>query len=626
MDPLLLDYYNRELVFMREKAAAFAEQHPKVAKRLGMQGMDVADPYVERLIEAFCFMSARTQIKLDAEFPQFTQRLLEVIAPNYLSPIPSISVAQFHPAHQQGDLSHGITLPKHTKLRSKVPYGEQVACEFSTGQETTLWPVVIQDINLIDTTAIQPFIHTDRPLKQAIRIRLRTLNNYQFSDIKGLDTLPIYLCGEENMASQLLAYIHTATVATMVMDPASDNAIKSTITHQAVMHDGIHPDQSVLPNTWQSTHGNQLLQEYFACPSRFLFFTLTQLSHGLSQINGQEADIILLCDKDMGMLAQHIDKNQFALYCSPVVNLFSSKIDRVEIDKKHHEFHLVPDRTHPLDYEIYAVENVRAQRPESTETLTFRPLFHTMHQDQGNWGKYFSTRRERRMYSSHAKKYGTRTGYIGSEVFISLVDQQEAPYPEDIRYLSVDALLTNRDLPTLIPRNGKDDLTTSNTYPISAIGLIRPPSKPRTSPAEQKNAWKLIQYLSFHYQSLLNLSSEQRAGTIQQLLSLFVGRDQQDLQQQIQGINHIHMQAVTRRLPGQGPLVFGRGVHYDVQIDETHFSGSSPYLLTFLLAKWLSNHTAINTFAEIALHTHQHGLIHQWPMSILTSKDASCQP
>jgi len=86
MDPRLLDYYNKELVYMREAASEFASSHPKIARRLGMHGIEVADPYVERLIESFSFMSARMQIKLDAEFPRFTQRLLEVLYPNYLSP------------------------------------------------------------------------------------------------------------------------------------------------------------------------------------------------------------------------------------------------------------------------------------------------------------------------------------------------------------------------------------------------------------------------------------------------------------------------------------------------------------------------------------------------------------
>ncbi len=73
MDPRLLDYYNQELIYMRELAGEFAQAHPKIARRLGMQAGEVADPYVERLIESFCFMAARVQIKLDAEFPRFTR-------------------------------------------------------------------------------------------------------------------------------------------------------------------------------------------------------------------------------------------------------------------------------------------------------------------------------------------------------------------------------------------------------------------------------------------------------------------------------------------------------------------------------------------------------------------------
>jgi hypothetical protein len=108
MDPQLLDYYNKELVYMREMAGEFAASHPKIARRLGMHGIEVADPYVERLIEAFSFMSARMQIKLDAEFPRFTQRLLEVLYPNYLAPTPSMAVAQLHPSVKEGDFIRGF--------------------------------------------------------------------------------------------------------------------------------------------------------------------------------------------------------------------------------------------------------------------------------------------------------------------------------------------------------------------------------------------------------------------------------------------------------------------------------------------------------------------------------------
>lgn len=111
MDPRLLEYYNRELSYLRETGAEFATLHPKIAARLGMQGTDIADPYVERMIEAFSFLSARTQLKIDAEFPRFTQRLLEVVSPNYVTPTPSMAVvklyavqipANYRPAHAGG--------------------------------------------------------------------------------------------------------------------------------------------------------------------------------------------------------------------------------------------------------------------------------------------------------------------------------------------------------------------------------------------------------------------------------------------------------------------------------------------------------------------------------------------
>ena len=151
MDPQLLNYYNEELTYMRESAGEFAKLHPKIASRLGMHGVEVADPYVERLIEAFCLMSARTRIKLDAEFPRFTQRLLEVIYPNYVSPTPSIAVAQLHPNIQEGDFSKGFSVSRDTAFYSKIPEGEETACQFRSTQNVTLWPIEIVSAKLAGT-------------------------------------------------------------------------------------------------------------------------------------------------------------------------------------------------------------------------------------------------------------------------------------------------------------------------------------------------------------------------------------------------------------------------------------------------------------------------------------------
>src|SRR5258708_33539045 len=118
MDRRLMTYYNRELQHLREVGAEFARDFPKIASRLGVEGLEGADPYVERLLEGFSFLAARVQMKLDAEFPRFTQHLLESVYPGYLAPIPSMAIVRFDPDPSEGTLAGGITVPRNTALRS----------------------------------------------------------------------------------------------------------------------------------------------------------------------------------------------------------------------------------------------------------------------------------------------------------------------------------------------------------------------------------------------------------------------------------------------------------------------------------------------------------------------------
>ena len=97
MDPRLLQYYGRELQYIRELGGEFAREYPKIAGRLGLETFECADPYVERLLEGFAFLAARVHLKLDAEFPRFTQHLLEMIYPHYLAPTPSFVNVELQP-------------------------------------------------------------------------------------------------------------------------------------------------------------------------------------------------------------------------------------------------------------------------------------------------------------------------------------------------------------------------------------------------------------------------------------------------------------------------------------------------------------------------------------------------
>ena len=119
MDPRHLEYYQRELQFIRDMGAEFAHNYPKIAAALDLSGTVCADPYVERLLESFAFLTARIQLKMDAEFPRFTQHLLEIVYPHYLAPLPSMTVVQFQPDLNGGVTEEGFVLPRHTRLFSQ---------------------------------------------------------------------------------------------------------------------------------------------------------------------------------------------------------------------------------------------------------------------------------------------------------------------------------------------------------------------------------------------------------------------------------------------------------------------------------------------------------------------------
>src|SRR3954463_9550032 len=107
----MLRYYERELQHVREMGGEFAREYPKIAGRLGLEGFECADPYVERLLEGFAFLAARVQLKIDAEFPRFTQHLLELVYPHYLAPTPSMAVVQLRPDLTEGSLGSGFRIP-----------------------------------------------------------------------------------------------------------------------------------------------------------------------------------------------------------------------------------------------------------------------------------------------------------------------------------------------------------------------------------------------------------------------------------------------------------------------------------------------------------------------------------
>src|SRR3990172_692066 len=138
MDDKLLNYYERELTFIRKMGAEFAKKYPKIAGRLLLEPDRCEDPHTERLLEAFAFLTGRIQMKIDDSFPELTESLLQVIYPHYTRPLPSMTMVKFMPRLINIPPS-GHTIAKGARLFS--PPVKDTKLVFTTAQEVHLLPV-----------------------------------------------------------------------------------------------------------------------------------------------------------------------------------------------------------------------------------------------------------------------------------------------------------------------------------------------------------------------------------------------------------------------------------------------------------------------------------------------------
>lgn len=604
MDPRHLEYYNRELQHIREIGGEFAAEFPKIAGRLGLSGFECADPYVERLLEGFAYLAARVQLKIDAQFPAFTQHLLEVVYPHYLAPMPSMAVVQFQPDLTEGALAEGYVVPRNSSLDSKFRTGRDTFCEYRTAYFVHAGPVVKTDLRVLQRS------------KAGIRLRLRCTAGLNL-DRLALDRLPLFLRGADELPFRLYELLSAQPVAVIVqptarplpwcdlLDPAS-----------SIVPRGFVDTDALLPYPPTSFQGYRNLHEYFAFPERFLFVELRGLSASLRRTASKELDIIILLPRRDPLLEQGLDASNFALFCTPTINLFPKRCDRIRLSDGVHEHHLIPDRIHPLDYEVYQVNSVTGYTQANQESQPFLP-FYAAHDltSPGDHPAYYSVHRIPRRLSSRQRREGPRTSYVGSEVYLDLVDTAQAPYRSDLYQLGVTTLCTNRDLPLQLPvGTGSTDFDIAEGAPVVTVRIVAGPTAPRPSHVHGDTAWRLISHLSLNYLSIVD-GTQDGAAALRELLALYGDAADATIRKQLDGVQSVASRPITRRLPEARPVTYARGLEITLSCDETAFEGSGVFLLGAVLERFFARYAAINSFTETVLKTGR-GEIMRWPATI----------
>ena len=614
MDTRLLKHYEKELAFLREMGGEFAEAYPKVAARLGMDDIEVQDPYVERLLEGVAFLSARVQLELEQQFPALTSHLLEIVYPHYLAPTPSMMIAAFEPDMQNPSLATGHVVPRHTVLRSRLTENDHTPCTFRTAHEMTIWPITISEAEYIDGRGALTAagVTRDTNARAGIRLRLKRHGGKKIAELP-LDQLTLFLNAKEGQNWVLHELL--ATEVTGLVGRSTDRRDEWSVElpHGKVVQRGFNSEEALLPTPRRSFDGYRLLQEYFAMPERFHFMELQGMSLAVGRAKEDDVDIYILLKEGRPEIAAGITADAFTLNATPAINLFPKRCDRIHISPAMVEQHVVADRTAPLDFEIFSLDSVTGISAEGEDDVEFRAFYSAT--DFTSAGEqhtaYFTQHRVLRQRTERERLKGVRTSYLGSETYVTLVDRAQAPFGSELGQLAVQAQVTNRDLPLLLATGAADVFQLPEGGPVKRVKTPVSPTRPRPTLAQGDTAWRLISHLSLNYLSIVQ-NSNGGAEALRELLGIYAPVADKVFEKQLEGIEGVDCRPIVRRMSDEVMSTAVRGLEIKLSFDESFFEGTSVYLLGAVLEQFFRKYVTINSFTETVLDTQQRGTVTRW--------------
>jgi type VI secretion system protein ImpG len=616
MDERLLEHYNNELRHVRETAGEFAREFPKIAGRLALDkdAKDICpDPYVERLLEGFAWLAARVHLKLDAEFPRFTQSLLETVYPHFLPPTPSMAVVRFEPEEGDAGLAAGVVIPRGTLLRSNLGKGERTACTFQTAHAVRLLPIKLLEARYFTRDLVQLNLPAGVPAKAAIRLRLQVTAAVPFKEVQ-LDPLAFFLRGADEFPSWIYEQIFARKSALVLQAPEDGGRTLGVLPAKSIRAVGFASQEALLPATSRSFEGYRMLREYFAFPQRYRFFELGEMAEAVKSCKGNQIDLIIALKDVETRLEGRLDASYFELFSTPALNLFSKQLDRIDLSRQFSEFQVVADRNRPLDFEVFEIESVRGYGTEPGQEQEFRPFYLAKDTDTAT-GAFYTTNRVPRVLTTKEKQFGRRSNYAGTEVYLSLVDANSAPYRPDLRQLGVKALCTNRHLPIQMAVGlGRTDFTMDLSAPVKSIRCLAGPTLPAPSLAEGRFSWRLISHLSLNYLSLVDSKTEGGAAGLREMLKLYSQPGDRQMARQIEGVLSVQSRPVLRRVVGPGPITFARGLEITINFDEPALEGIGVFIMGAVVEQFLAKYVSLNSFTETVIKTQQRGEIMRWPV------------
>jgi type VI secretion system protein ImpG len=574
-------YYQDELTYLRELGREFAAAYPAIAPMLAERG----DPDVERLLEGVAFLTGKIRQKLDDELPEVIHSVAALLFPHYLRQIPATSVIEFTPLPNV--VREKLTVARNAEVGS-VPV-DGVSCRFRTTQDVELVPLSVEDAR-IDTGA---------QLAQSLRIELKITGGAALAAIN-LSSLRFYVHGERRLQDDLRLWLgaHIDGIALASVDAAGRDTTVCSLNAKALKLVGFAESEALIPYPKTVYPGFRLLQEYFTLPQKFAFFDVTGLE-GLPADKMTDRFAIIIQFKDGLPNGTRVSKDNFRLFCAPVVNLFEHATDPIKPDPGKHEYLARPSGAAPQAYEIYSVDNVVAIARRTSQRVEIPPFFafhHELDPDAAARAVF---------YQMHLRPAAIGDGV---DVYLSFGSPQDVGSLPEFDVISVEATCTNRRLASSL-KVGDLRVPTATSPAVATFTNLTGVTSPLPPPMGRELQWRVLSHMAMSYRSITELE------VLRALVDIY--NFQAIIDRQAARANQLRQQAIkavkvrpTDRLYRGAPV---RGVAADIELDEGGFSGEGEmYLFASILNEMFCSYVSLNSFTQLTVTGTNTRVVYKW--------------
>ncbi|HAT6344741.1 TPA: type VI secretion system baseplate subunit TssF [Aeromonas hydrophila] len=577
-------YFRDELAFLRLQGREFADAYPELTRFLSEQN---TDPDVERLLEGFAFLTGNLRAKIEDEFPELTHGLLNMLWPNYLRPVPSMTIMQFSVI--PGAIAQPALVRQGCQLDS-LPLDE-VTCHFQTCHDTWVYPADIRHIaaqsgNDLSTISLDIALHAPLPLSEL-----------------QLDKLRFFLGGDSYTAYELyfwlsnqLSHIELEIDGKRFRQEA--RALKSV---------GFERDDALLPYPNNVYSGYRILQEYFCFPESFLFFELSGGEWPKQPLPVSEFKVHFCFDRPLPAELK-IRPDSFMLNCVPAINLFQHDSEPVNLNGRQAEYPLKASYRHADSFEIFSVDQVEGWvegnlgRSRGTPRI-YQPFESFQHQIE---------RAKQRLALYYRVRVKEAVSGDGFEHSLSFVRGDETTTVELDESISVTLTCTNRSRAARLKVGSVCVPTGSSPSFATFRNLIRP-TRPLRPALDGSLHWTLISNLSLNYVSLLRRDALVQVLRTYDFPALHDKQAEQASRKRLAGIEEIETKPVDRLVRGM-PV---RGLKSVLSIRQSAFGSEGElYLFSTVLAHFFSLYASVNAFHLLEVVNLDNKERYQWPVQI----------